>query len=116
MPVQDYFEPFVMVEKRSVSDGQGGFDVGYVEGAEFMGAVNTDNSIEMRIAEKQGVTSIYTVTTNINVPLQYADIIKSKSSGRYYRITTNPDEMETPMRSQMKFKQSQAETWKMPPQ
>lgn len=109
--LQDYFETLVFLEKHSVSDGMGGFIEDYVEGAEFKGGITTDNSIEMRVAEKQGVTSVYTVTMPINVPLKYGDIIKRKSDNKYFRITSNANDMQTPKRANVQFKQAQAESW-----
>lgn len=115
MAVQDFFEPFVKVEViGGVSDGMGGFVTEFIESEPFMGAINIDSSVEMRIAEKQGVTSVYTFTTNKNVELSYGDIIMCVSSGLYYRLTSKIDEMVTPKRSLMSFKQCQAESWEKP--
>ena len=111
MAIQDFYETYTFIEKKSVPDGMGGFDIEYIEGADFVGNVSTDNSVEMRIAEKQGVTSIYTVTIPKNVPLEFSDVIKNKKTNKYYRITSDPEDMVTPKRSNMDFKQCQAETW-----
>lgn len=115
MAIQDFFEPFVIVkEVGDVSDGMGGFMTEFVESEPFMASIVIDNSNEMRIAEKQGVTSFYTFTTNKNVSVKYMDVVKCVSSGLYYRLTSNIDEMMTPKRSLMSFKQCQAESWEKP--
>ena len=45
------YEPFVMIDKRSVSDGEGGYFTDYVEGAEVSVAVTNENTSLTRIAE-----------------------------------------------------------------
>lgn len=115
MAIQDFFEPFVIVEKvGGVSDGMGGFMTEFIESEPFMASIVLDSSTEMRIAEKQGVTSKYTFTTNKNVNLKYMSVVKCVSSGLYYRLTSNVDEMMTPKLSLMSFKQCQAESWEKP--
>ena len=47
----------VMLDKRTVADGYGGYMTEYVEGVTFDAAITFDTSIEARTAEKQGVTS-----------------------------------------------------------
>lgn len=112
--ITDFYETLVMIDKRSTPDGYGGFEIEYTEGAEFKGSINTDNSTEMRIAEKNGVTAIYTITVEKNTPLQYADIVKRKSDNKYFKIVSDPDDMVTPRRANIKFKQAQAEKWTKP--
>lgn len=112
--ITDFFEILNMIDKKSLPDGYGGFEMQYVEGAEFKGGITTDNSTQARIAEKEGVTALYTITVLPNIPLQYGDIIKRKNDNKYFKIVSNPDDMKTPRVSHMKFKQAQAEMWTMP--
>ena len=113
MSVENWFETLTKMDKTSVSDGMGGFIEEFKEGAEFKGSVVMDNTTQGRIAEKQGVTSIYTITVKKSVPLSYGDIIKRKSNNNYYRITSVPDENQTPARASLDMKQAQAERWTM---
>lgn len=112
--ITDFYENLVFVEKKSVADGYGGFEITYVDGAEFKGGITTDNSTEMRVAEKNGVTALYTITVDKNLPLQYSDIIKRKSDNKYFKIVSDPDDMIAPAKATIKIKQAQAERWTMP--
>ena len=55
-------EDVVMLEKKRVPDGEGGFTTDWAEGVQFKAAISFDSSMQARTAEKQGVTSLYTVT------------------------------------------------------
>ena len=74
-----------MIDKRTVSDGRGGFIPTWSDGASFKAASVLDNSIEARKAEAQGVTGIYTVTTTRAVNLQYHDVFRREEDGKVFR-------------------------------
>ena len=114
MAIQDFFEPLIYMEKRSVADGMGGFHEQYTDGAEFMGAITTNQTMETRIAEKQGVTALYTIITPLNVPIKYNDVIKRSKDNKYFRITSNPKDMETPKQSTLNFYQMTGEEYHLP--
>lgn len=115
MAIQDFFEIFNIMEKKRVSDGMGGFIVTYVDGVEFKAAISTDQSIEALVAEQQGVKSTNTITAYKNVLLSYDDIIKRKATNKYYRITSNPKDMETPSTiSNLELYQVKAESYDLP--
>ena len=112
--ITDFFDNLIMIDKKTIPDGFGGFESQYTEGAEFKGGITTDNRMETRKAEKDGVTALYTVTVIKNIPLNYGDVIKRKEDNKYFKIVSNPDDMKTPKVSNMDFKQAQAELWTMP--
>ena len=114
MAIQDFYEQIIIMEKTTISDGMGGFEIGYKDGAEFLGSITTDNSVEMRIAEQQGVKSIYTLTTNKGVPLDYNDIVKRKKDSKTFRITSNKGDIETPSISNLDFLQVTCEAFELP--
>lgn len=101
----------VMLEKKRTPDGEGGFYTDWTEGAEFLAAITFDTSMEARIAEKQGVTSIYTVTTDKGAKLEYHDVIKRLSDGKIFRITSDGDDKQTPKSASFQFLQVTAEEW-----
>lgn len=113
MAIQDFFETFILMEKQRTSDGMGGFITLYIEGIDFLCAISTDQSIEALIAQQQGVKSVHTVTALKNVELKYDDIIKRKSTNKYYRITSNPQDMEAPNISDMNLYQVKAESYEL---
>lgn len=94
--LEDYQINLIKIDKVSIPDGMGGFENGYKEGALFKGVLNVDTSAEMKIAEKQGVTSKYDLMVNKNIPLDYNDIFRRKSDGKNFRITSNRGDGESP--------------------
>lgn len=112
--LDDYMENCVMIDKTSVSDGRGGFDYAFVDGAEFQAAITLDNSIQAKIAEQQGVTGIYSVTTQKSINLQYHDIFKRVSDGKIFRATSDGDDNKTPVSATLNMRQVSAEEYTLP--
>ena len=112
--LDDYMENCVMIDKTSVSDGRGGFDYAFVEGAEFQAAITIDNSIQAKIAEQQGVTGIYSVTTQKSINLQYHDIFRRSSDSKVFRVTSDGDDKKTPPSATLNMRQVSAEEYTLP--
>ena len=106
-------EDCVMLDKRTVSDGLGGFTYEWTEGAEFKAAVVKDNSLASRVAEKQGVTEVYTVTVSKGLELQYHDVFRRVSDGFVFRVTSNIADSETPSVASFQIGQVTAERWEL---
>ena len=104
----------VMLDKRRSPDGAGGFVVAWEEGAAFLAAITFDASMTARIAEVQGVTSRYTVTTRKNVSLEYHDVFKRVSDGKVFRVTSDGDDKYTPESAGINMRQVTAEEWSLP--
>ncbi len=113
MLVDTFKTDCVMMDKRSVSDGEGGFVTKWVDGASFRAAVVRDSSLQARVAEKEGLTNVYTVTTDANAPLNFHDVFKRLSDGQVFRVTSNADDKRTPDVASFKFSQVQAEEWRL---
>lgn len=112
--LQEYMEPCRLIEKKRVPDGEGGFATTWADGAEFAAAIILDNSMQARIAEKQGITSVYTVTAPKTAPLEYHDVFRRLSDGQVFRVTSNGKDVETPERATFRFSQATAEKWDIP--
>lgn len=108
------FEKFCFIDKSRKPDGEGGFTVEWAEGAEFNAAARFDNSMQARVAEKQGVTSLYTITTRKAVTLEYHDVIKRLEDGKIFRITSDGDDNKTPKVANLDMRQVSAEEWELP--
>lgn len=108
---ESMMEACTMLDKTSVSDGQGGYTVKWVEGAEFNAAIVKDTSTEAKIAAKQGVTELYTVTVQKGMPLDYHDVFKRKSDGAVFRVTSNITDSESPNAASFAIGQVSAERW-----
>ena len=66
-------------------DGYGGYTTAWTPGVTFSANIRFDNSMQARTAEKQGVTALYTVMTSRALNLQYHDVIKRLSDGKFFR-------------------------------
>lgn len=111
--IDSFKEPCVLMEKKRVSDGEGGWTTTWVDGAAFDAAIVKDTSLEARIAEKDGLTNTYTVTTSTNASLEFHDVFKRKSDGQVFRVTSNGDDKRTPSVASFEFEQVSAEEWSL---
>lgn len=107
-------EACTMIDRRTVPDGQGGTTIAWVDGAAFDAAIVKDNSMQARMAEKQGVTEVFTVTANKNVQLDYHDVFRRESDGAIFRVTSNITDSKTPAVASFQFGQVTAERWVLP--
>lgn len=110
----EQMEKCVMMDKTTSPDGYGGYVSNYVDGAEFTAAITFDTSIEARTAEKQGVTSLYTVTTGKEMTLEYHDVFRRLRDGKILRVTSDGDDKYTPASASLNMRQVTAEEWRLP--
>lgn len=101
----------VLYDRQRVPDGEGGYVVDFAENAHFMAAITFDSSVEARIAEKSGVTSVYTVTLDKSVPIEYHDVFKRLSDGKIFRVTSDGGDKKTPPSASFQVQQITAEEW-----
>ena len=102
------------LDKTHQPDGYGGYEETWSEGAEFDAAIVLDSSMQARIAEKQGVTALYTVTTGKGVNLQYHEVFKRKTDNKTFRVTSDGDDKHTPASAGLNMRQVSAEEWELP--
>ncbi len=106
-------EKFCYVNVARLPDGEGGILTTWTDGAEFQANARLDNSTQAKIAEKMGVTSLYTITTNKNISLAFHDIIKRLSDGKIFRMTSDGDDNKTPDSATLNMRQVSAEEWRL---
>ncbi len=111
--LDDAKETCVLIDKVSVSDGLGGFVYDWLDGAAFNAAVTLHDSIEARVAEKQGVTALYDVHTSKDVNLQYHDVFRRESDKKIFRVTSDGDDKKTPSSAALDDRVVSAEEWKL---
>lgn len=109
--IDEFKEPCVLFEKTRVSDGEGGWITQWVETISFNAAIVLDANMNARIAEAEGVTGLYTVTTDPNVTLDFHDAFRRVSDGKTFRVTKVND--STPKPATFSFNQYQAEEWEL---
>lgn len=112
--LEEAMVPCVMLNKQTEADGYGGYIVTWADGAEFDCAIVLDTSIQARVAEKQGVTELYTVTTKKVMNLQYHDVFRRVRDGKIFRVTSDGDDKYTPASAGLNMRQVSAEEWSLP--
>lgn len=112
--LDDFARTCVLMEKKRVPDGAGGYIVEWTEGAEFVNYQALDTSMEARRAEKEGVTSLYSALVRSDFPIEYNDYFKDKTTGITYRVTSNPEEKVAPKSASFSLKYFTAERKELP--
>lgn len=111
--LDEAMETCVFMNKARVDDGYGGYKTVWTEGAEFKAAIVFDTSIEARIADVQGVTSLYTVTTQRDLTLEHHDVFKRIGDSKIFRVTSDGDDRYTPLSAGLDMRQVTAEEWEL---
>lgn len=109
--LDEAMENCIMLDKSTISDGYGGYDTVWSEGAPFEAAIVFNSSIEARRAEKEGVTSLYTVLTKKAMVLEYHDVFKRLHDGKIFRVTSDGDDEFTPNSASLNLRRVSAEEW-----
>ena len=99
------------MEKTRVPDGEGGWTAVWTSGAEFDAAIVMDTTMQARVAESAGMKSVYTVTTDRTLPLDFHDVFRRLSDGKTFRVTSDSSDKETPSVASFQFAQVSAEEW-----
>ena len=100
--------------KITVNDGAGGFTSAWVDGAQFEATIIKDQSLQARIAEKDGLKEVYTVVVDKGMPLEFHDVFMRNEDGQIFRVTSNLKDSEAPKRSTLPIGKVTAEQWVIP--
>lgn len=109
--LSEAFEACVILDKKTESDGLGGVITHYTDGASINAAIVFNSSTEAKIAQAQGVTSVYKIITNKSVLLQYHDVIRRESDGKTFRITSDGSDNKTPKSASLNMREVDAEMY-----
>lgn len=107
----EYMDECQMIDKTTTADGYGGYKPSYTPGAVFYAAIVFDTSIEARRADKEGVNSLYTVTTSRAMTLEYHDIFRRNRDNKVFRVTSDGDDKYTPKSASLDMRQVTAEEY-----
>lgn len=110
----DAFESCTMLHKTTQDDGYGGEVAAWVDGATFQAAITFDSSMQARVAQSQGVKSLYTVTTKRNKVLEYHEVFRRERDGKLFRVTSDGDDKFTPDSATLDMRQVSCEEWEVP--
>lgn len=112
--LNDAMTDCVIVNRQVINDGYGGQKTIWTDGATIQCAIVLNNSIQAQIAQKQGTTAYYTITTSKSVNLQFHDVIRRLSDGKIFRITSDGDDNKTPESAGLDMRQTTAEEFEIP--
>lgn len=82
---------FVIWNFGYVDDGYGGQKASWTPGATFEATVTLDDSIEMKVAQAQGVKGVYRVTKSRSVKLPWHTVFQSADGENTYRVTSRKE-------------------------
>ena len=111
--LEEAMENCILMNKTYEPDGYGGTTTAWTNGPEIKAAIVLNSSMESRIAEKQGVTALYTITTGKAINLQYHDVLKRVEDGKYFRVTSDGDDNKTPNSATLNMRNVTAEEWEL---
>lgn len=112
--LDDFARTCVVMEKKRIPDGAGGYLVEWTDGVEFVNYQAMDTTMEARRAEKEGVTSVYSALVRSDFPIDYNDYFRDKQNGQTYRVTSNPEEKMAPKSASFALKFFTAERKELP--
>lgn len=112
--LDDFSRECVLMEKKRLPDGEGGYITTWTEGVTFTNHQALDTSMEARRAEKEGVTSLYTGLVRKDVPIEYNDYFKDLATGQTFRVTSDPSDKQAPKSATFELKYFTAEKRALP--
>lgn len=111
--VDNAMEDTIIMDKITAPDGYGGVKTTYVEGAKVKVAYSFDASTQARIAQQEGVTNRFTLTTKKSVIFRFHDVVKRVRDGKYFRVNSDGDDNNTPNSAGLDLRQVEAEKWEI---
>lgn len=111
--LEEQMEKCTLLDKKRVDDGYGGARDEWSDSIGFDAAIVFNTSMEARIAEQQGVTNLYTITTKKTMNLQYHDVFRRNSDGKIFRVTSDGDDKKTPASAGLNMRVVTAEEWEL---
>jgi len=103
-----------IVNKTRTDDDYGSEVITWSDGTKFDASIIKNSTTEAIVAEKQGVSEIYTVVTKKGFSLSYNDYFKRLSDNQIFRVTSNVKDSEAPKRSTVKIAKVTAEKVVLP--
>lgn len=112
--LDEAFEEFIILNKITANDGYGGQTTTWSDGAKIQGAMIFDSSMEARVGQAQGVSSVYTLTIRKSAMLDYHDVLRRTRDSKIFRVTSDGDDKFTPQSASLDMRQVTCEEWRLP--
>ncbi len=111
--LENAYEKFTIINKSVVDDGYGGVTTEWTDGASIDGVMIFNNSLQAKVAQQAGVTSVYTLTVHKSIELDFHTVLRRDSDGKLFRLTSNSDDKKTPQTAGLDMRQYDAEEWRL---
>lgn len=111
--IEAMMDECVIMNKIKQDDGEGGSVTTWQEGAHILVAITNNTSMSARIAQQEGVTSTYTLTTHRSNTLEFHEVIKRLTDGKIFRVTSDGNDVKSPAVSSLDMSQVSAERWEL---
>lgn len=112
--IESMMEDCVFLNKVKTDDPVGGYKDDYQDGVVFKAAVIKNSTTEAQIAEKNGMTEIFTIVTYKSMALEYHDALRRVSDGAIFRVTSRATDSAAPEASTVPIAKVTAESWVLP--
>lgn len=103
--IDEYTEDFTIIAETETPDGYGGSNTTYTEIGQIQGALSVNNTPEVLIAQSQGVSAIYTLTTKKDINLKYHTILKRNKNNQILLVTSDGSDVHTPKSASLNIRQ-----------
>ena len=112
--MKDFQENLVMLDRRTVPDGYGGFTVEWVEGAAFTAVMTQPQSGSAEIADAITERKTYKVVTGTNITLNKDDYFRRIRDGKIFKILNGNTDRLAPDDSELQMRVTTAEEVTLP--
>lgn len=112
--IESMMENFVFLNKVKVDDLVGGYKDDYQDGVTFKAVVIKNSTTEAQIAEKNGISEIFTIVTDKSMVLEFHDVLRRESDGEIFRVTSRAVDSQAPEASTVPIAKVSAERWVLP--
>ena len=112
--IESMMEECRILNHIRVDDPYGSTVDTWSDGAKFDATIIKNNTTEATIAERQGITEIFTVVTRKSFLLDYHDVFRRLSDGQIFRVTSMSKDSEAPEASTVKIAKVTVEKWVLP--
>lgn len=114
MLLDSMMEKCCILNRIRQDDPYGSYTDTWSDGATFDATIIKNTTTEAVVAEKQGITEIFTVVVRKGFQLDYHDVFRRISDGQVFRVTSNVTDSEAPTASSVKIAKVTAEKWVLP--
>ena len=112
--IENMMEKCHILNKIRQDDLFGSETITWQEGSSFEASIIKNSTTEAIVAEKQGITEIFTVVIKKGFVLSYNDYFKRDSDNQVFRVTSNVKDSEAPAQSTVRIAKVTAEKAVLP--